>query len=101
MWEHQILGLAFWKVFFFPPDTGRLSFPAAVANVRSHVPGRWALSSRLAPAWLLVTCENGLSERWDSICHCHFDLHPPEIIRDVQNQPVVGWEFISPLYTFL
>ena len=93
--------LSFLESVFFPPDTGRLSFPAAVANVHSHVLGRWALSSRLAPALLLVTCENGLSERWDSICHCHFDLHPPEIIRDVQNQPVVGWEFISPLYTFL
>lgn len=40
MWERQILGLAFWKVFF-SPDTGRLSFLAAVANVHSHVLGGW------------------------------------------------------------
>ena len=32
-----------------------------------------------------MTCENGHSEQWDLICHCHFNLHPPVIIRDVQH----------------
>ena len=88
MWECQILGLAFWKVVAVVvvfPDTGRLPFLVAVANVHSHVLGSWVPSSWLAPALLLVTCENGLSERWDLICRCQFNLHPPVIIRDVQH----------------
>ena len=61
-----------------------------------------SLSSWLAPALLPVTCENGHSERWDLICHCHFNLHPPVIIRDVQNLILLqGGNLFFPLYTFI
>ena len=61
-----------------------------------------SLSSWLALALLPVTCENGHSERWDLICHCHFNLHPPVIIRDVQNLILLqGGNLFFPLYTFI
>ena len=73
---------------------GRLSFLVAIANVHS-------LSSWLAPALLPVTCENGHSEWWDLICHCDFNLHPPVIIRDVQNLILLqGGNFFSPFILF-
>ena len=39
--------------FFFFPDTGRLSFLVAVANVHSHGLGSWVLSP---PGSLLDCC---------------------------------------------
>lgn len=92
--------LSFPESVFFPLTQGGCPFQRLLPM---SIPTYWAggvSPPLLAPAWLLVTCES-LSERWDSICHCHFDLHPPVIIRDIQDLNLLqGGNLFSPFILF-
>ena len=52
-----------------------------------------------APALSFVTCENGHSEGRDLICSCHFDFHPPVVIRDVENLLLLQHESFFSLFS--